>query len=138
AEVARTRLLKPIIGRPVGVGGVDITYVTASNARGIEDAMRFTREGGTIVLIGNATTLNGVDWTPLWLKELRIQGTLAYGVHGAASGNAFNAAARLIEEKKVNLRPLVTHKFSLADVRSGLAAARSKGGEKSVKVVLQP
>ena len=40
AEVARTRLLKPIIGRPVGVGGVDITYVTASNARGIEDAMR--------------------------------------------------------------------------------------------------
>ena len=98
ADAGGTRLLKPIIGKPVGVGGFDRTFVCIGGARGMDDAMRVTRAGGTIVLLGNSSTMNGLDWTPLWLKELTVRGSLCYGspVHASASAGAFAEAATLI------------------------------------------
>jgi threonine dehydrogenase-like Zn-dependent dehydrogenase len=140
AEAARTRLLKPIIGPRIGVGGFDVTFVCASNDRAVEDALRFTRSGGRIVLLGNVAKLRRVDWTPLWLKELHITGSLAYGAHGhgGASLNAFTEAARIIVRDERQFTPLVTHTFPLNDFRSALTAARARDGQQSVKVALRP
>jgi L-iditol 2-dehydrogenase len=137
ADVVGTRLVAPIIGRPIGIGGVDHTYICVTGTRAVEDAMRFTKAGGVVTLIGNASTLNGLDWTPLWLKELTLRGTLAYGQHGhgGASQHAFQHAADLIATGRAAVEPLVTHRFSLADYRPALAAARAKGAGDSVKVV---
>jgi threonine dehydrogenase-like Zn-dependent dehydrogenase len=137
ADVAGTRLLSPIIGRPVGIGGFDLAYVCVTSPRSVEDAMRFTRAGGVITLVGNASTLHGLDWTPLWLKELTLRGTLAYGHHGhgGAGRGAFQDAADLIATGRAPVEPLVTHQFPLADYGKALAAARAKGARDSVKVV---
>lgn len=137
ADAAGTRLLKPIIGRPVGIGGFDHVYICVTGTRSVEDAMRFARAGGVITLVGNASTLNGLDWTPLWLKELTLRGILAYGHHGhgAASVSAFQEAADLIASGHVPLESLVTHEFALKDYRGALTAARAKGSGDSVKVV---
>lgn len=137
AEAGGTRLLKPILGRPIGVGGFDAVFVCISSVRGVEDAMRFARAGGTIVLLGNATTLRGLDWTPLWIKELTFRGTLAYGghAHGGADTNAFNIAAALIADGRAPIAGLVTHQFPLADYKTALHTARAKGPVESVKVV---
>jgi threonine dehydrogenase-like Zn-dependent dehydrogenase len=139
AEVAGTRLLKPIIGRPIGVGGFDHVYVCISSTRGVEDAMRFTRAGGTITLLGNASTLRGLDWTPLWLKELTMRGTLAYGAHGhgGASINAFHEASDLIAAGRAQIGRLLTHQFPIADYANALKAARAKGAGNSVKVAFK-
>jgi L-iditol 2-dehydrogenase len=140
ADAGETRLLQPILGRKIGVGGFDVTYVCIGGVRGVEDALRFTRQGGTIVLLGNASTLRGLDWTPLWLKELTIAGTLAYGVnagHGGASMNAFDQAAGFIAERRVELGGLVTHAFGLGEYRKALATARERGGQESVKVAFR-
>lgn len=139
AEAVGTRLVTPIIGRPIGIGGVDHTYVCVSGVRAVEDAMRFTNAGGAITLLGNASTLRGLDWTPVWLKELTFRGTLAYGHHGhgGAHTSAFVEAADLIAAGRVDLDPLVTHQFPLADHGRALAAARAKGTGDSVKVVFR-
>ena len=101
--------------------------------------MRFSRAGATIVLLGNATTLRGLDWTPLWIKELTFRGTLAYGchAHGGADTNAFNVAAGLIADGRAPIASLVTHQFPLADYRTALQTARAKGPGESVKVVFK-
>jgi L-iditol 2-dehydrogenase len=137
ADAAQTRLLKPIIGRPVGIGGFDHVYICVTGTRSVEDAMRVTRAGGVVTLVGNVSTLNGLDWTPLWLKELTFRGILAYGHHGhgGVSINAFQEAADLIASGRAPLEPLVTHEFPLGDYRNALAAARAKGSGDSVKVV---
>ena len=139
AEVAGTRLLKPILGRPIGIGGVDGAYVCTGGTRGVEDAMRFTRAGGSIVLLGNATTLKGLDWTPLWIKELTFKGTLAYGshAHGGAETHAFVEAASLVASGRAPIAGLVTHEFPLARYRDALSEARAKGHGDSVKVVFK-
>jgi len=139
AEAAGTRLLQPILGRPIGIGGFDVVYVCISSVRGVEDAMRFSRAGAMIVLLGNATTLRGLDWTPLWIKELTFRGTLAYGchAHGGADANAFNVAAGLIADGRAPIASLVTHQFPLADYRTALQTARAKGPGESVKVAFK-
>lgn len=140
AEAGGTRLLEPIIGKPVGVGGFDRTFVCIGGARGMDDAMRFTRAGGTIVLLGNSSTMNRLDWTPLWLKELTVRGSLCYGAHGHAHAHAspelgaFEEAASLIASGRAPIRPLLTHTFPLEEYRRALDVARDKGGEESVKV----
>lgn len=139
ADAGGTRLLQPILGKPVGVGGFDRTFVCIGGARGMDDAMRVTRAGGTIVLLGNSSTMNGLDWTPLWLKELTVRGSLCYGAHQHASAerSAFDEAAALIASGHARIKPLLTHTFPLADYRRALDVARDKGGEESVKVAFR-
>ncbi len=135
ADAAGARLLKPIIGKPVGVGGFDRTFVCIGGARGMDDAMRVTRAGGTIVLLGNASTMPGLDWTPLWLKELTVRGSLCYGTHTHASAarGAFEESAELVASGRAPIAPLLTHTFPLARYRDALRAAMDKQGG-SVKV----
>jgi threonine dehydrogenase-like Zn-dependent dehydrogenase len=139
AEAGGTRLLKPILGKPVGVGGFDKTFVCVGGATAIDDAMRFPRAGGTIVLLGNATTFPGIDWTPLWLKELTIRGTLCYGSHshGGASRGAFEDAAALIASHAAPIESLITHTFKLSEYSKAIATASDRGGAKSVKVAFR-
>jgi len=139
AEVAGTRLVKPILGRPIGIGGFDMVYVCSSSTRAVDDAMRFTRAGGTIVLLGNASTLGGLDWTPLWMKELTFRGTLAYGghSHGGTPTHAFLDAAAMIDDGRAPVARLVTHEYPLSDYRTALQTARAKGLDESVKVVFR-
>jgi threonine dehydrogenase-like Zn-dependent dehydrogenase len=140
ADATKTRLLKPIIGRPIGVGGVDRVYICTSGTRGVEDAMRVSREGGVITLLGNVAQLRGLDWTPLWLKELTVRGTLAYSSghgHGGAGRHAFQEAADLIASGAAPIGSLVTHQYPIDQVKDALAQARSKGAASSVKVAFR-
>lgn len=139
ADAGGTRLLKPIIGKPVGVGGFDRTFVCIGGTSGMEDAMRVTRAGGTIVLLGNSSTMNGLDWTPLWLKELTVRGSLCYGspVHSGASHGAFEEAAALIASGAAPIAPLLTHTFALGDYAKAIATASNKGGGESIKVAFR-
>lgn len=141
ADAAGARLLKPIIGERIATGGFDRTYVCTGGSRGVRDALRFTRSGGSVMLLGNASKLPGVDWSPVWFKELTIAGTLCYGthpvsdgVHGHAPVSSFEEAARIIADGRAPVGGLVTHTFPLADYRRALATALDKGAERSVKV----
>jgi L-iditol 2-dehydrogenase len=139
ADAGGTRLLKPIIGKPVGVGGFDRTFVCIGGARGMDDAMRVTRAGGTIVLLGNSSTMNGLDWTPLWLKELTVRGSLCYGspVHASAGQGAFAEASALIASGRAPIAGLLTHTYPLAEYRTALETASNKGGGESIKVAFR-
>ena len=140
AEAGQSRLLEPIIGRPMGTGGgFDYTFVCVGGTRAMDDALRLARPGGTIVLLGNVSTLNGLDWTPVWLKELTVRGSLCYGVHahGGAAQNAFAEAASLIASGRAPVRPLVTATFPLGEYRRALDAALDRGTARSVKVAFR-
>jgi L-iditol 2-dehydrogenase len=139
AEAGGTRLLKPIIGKPVGVGGFDQTFVCVGGAAAMDDAMRVTRAGGTVVLLGNSSAMNGIDWTPLWLKELTVRGSLCYGAHAHASParSAFDEAAALIASGRAPIGDFVTHIFPLARYRQAIDVARSKRAEHSIKVAFR-
>ena len=140
AEAGQARLLEPIIGRRIGTGGgFHFTFVCVGGTRAMDDALRLTRPGGSVVLLGNVSTLNSLDWTPVWLKELTVRGSLCYGVHahGGAAHDAFAEAASLIGSGRAAVRPLLTGTFPLADYRRAFDTAMDKGTAKSVKVAFR-
>ena len=142
ASISGARLMKPVIGKRIAVGGFDMVYVCVGGARGMEDALRFTRSGGTVVLLGNSTKMDGIDWTPVWLKELTIRGSLCYGhgghgAHGGAGEHAFHLAAAMVADGRAPVGPLLTHTFALGQLREALLTAMDKKGSGSVKVAFR-
>jgi L-iditol 2-dehydrogenase len=137
AAAGGARLLKTIIGPPASVGGFDRSFVCVSGRAGMEDALRFTRAGGTVVLLGNVRSLDGLDWTPVWLKELTLRGSLTYGHHGGSERGAFEQALDLIAGGGAPVEPLLTHTFPLAEHARALSTARGKGRSSSVKVAFR-
>ncbi|MFW6074275.1 MAG: zinc-binding dehydrogenase, partial [Chloroflexota bacterium] len=129
------RSLKPIMGPEVIVGGAKVVYDCVGNSGSVEQALRFSATGGTIVMIGLAKDLDGVDWTPLWMNELRAIGTFTYGVEewGGRSVSTMQLALDLMAEGKVDLAPLVTHRFTLDDYRTALETVTSKGSSGVIK-----
>jgi L-iditol 2-dehydrogenase len=141
AGITNSRLLKPILGPRINVGGFDASFVCVGNDAAVNDALRFTRSGGTVVLLGNVSKLAGVDWTPVWLKELTLHGSLCYhgGTgHGGGSPGDFSAAARLIAGPlRERLEPLVTHVVPLANARDAILIAMGRSKERAVKVAIE-
>jgi threonine dehydrogenase-like Zn-dependent dehydrogenase len=152
AATSGARLLKTIIGPPAAVGGFDRSFVCVSGRAGMDDALRFTRAGGTVVLLGNVRSLDGLDWTPVWLKELTVRGSLTYGApwggsgatasaggpgHAGSDRGAFEQALDLIAAGRAPVGPLLTHTFPLAEHARALATAMGKGSSRSVKVAFR-
>jgi threonine dehydrogenase-like Zn-dependent dehydrogenase len=140
AALVGARVLWPRLGRPLLTGGADLTLECAGTGRALDDALRLTRAGGTVVCVGIAPSPRGVDWTPLFLREVRLVGTSYYAAEHAdgRTARAIEIAMELLAAGRVDLRGLVTHRFPLRLVRRALVAALDKRSQRTVKVVLDP
>ena len=136
-ETLGARSLKPVLGPNLIVGGADVVFDCVGSPSSFEQAIRFAGSGGTVSLIGLAGKLDGIDWTPVWLNELTIRGAFTYGME-AWNGEQISTMAlalRLMADRKVDLAPLVTHRFQLDDYREALTTVTSKGASGVVKAV---
>ncbi|HNQ23875.1 MAG TPA: zinc-binding dehydrogenase [Phycisphaerae bacterium] len=131
-------VLKPELGKPAVLGGADVVFDCIASSQTIDDALRFTRGGGTVVLVGMPGVPAGVDWTPLWFKELTIKASYAYGVETLPDGtcDTFTLALRLMTSSGDQLKPLVSDPYPLAEYRQAVLAALTRGDGRSVKTVL--
>lgn len=140
AAITGARLLKPLIGAPVLTGGVDVTLECVGTGRSIDDALRLTRAGGSVVLVGLAAAPRGIDWTPIWLREVAVHGTFCYAQESLEGRprRSIEIAMDLLASGRVDLRPLITHRFPLTEWRRAVEVAIEKRRHHSVKVVLLP
>jgi len=128
---------QPILGKPIPMGGADVVYECVGSARSIDDSLRLARNGGTVALVGLATFPRGVEWTPIWLKELAVRGSVWCGIETVQGQRvrAFQLALQWMEEGKLNLAPMVTHRFKLDDYKGALAITTHKGRHQVIKSV---
>ncbi len=137
APLLGATLRRPLLGKPVVIGGADIVYDCVGSGTSLDDGLRFTRSVGKMVLVGTAGIPKGVDWTPIWLNEIDVRGSYIYGTesYGGERIRTFQLALNLMAEGKADLASLVTHRFQLADYKRALAAVANKGKSKVVKAV---
>jgi threonine dehydrogenase-like Zn-dependent dehydrogenase len=128
---------QPEIGQPTVLGGFDVVFDCVGSPRSLDDALRFTRARGRTVLVGMPAIPKTVDWTTIWFKELNVMGVYAYGVEEFRGERVrtFELALRFLHEGKVDLKPLVTHRFALADYKRAIQTALATGSHRSVKTV---
>lgn len=132
-------LHQPEIGGPTVLGGFDLVFDCVGSAKSVADAIRFTRSRGVTVLVGMPGIPKGVDWTTIWYKELRVVGAYAYGMEdfGGERLKTFELALRLIGRKRLDVAPLVTHRYPLSAYRHAIRTALFTGAERSVKTVFE-
>ncbi len=140
ASLTEASLLRPLLGPPVLTGGVDVTLECVGTARSIDDALRLTRAGGAVVLVGLAAVPSGVDWTPIWLREITVHGSFAYAQERVDGRRvrSIDLAMDMLASGRVDLRPMITHRFPLVDYRRAIEVALDKRRHRTVKVLLQP
>ena len=116
-----------------GGAGADVVFEAAGSEGALPLALDLARRGGTVVLYGIA---GGGRRTQLeadlfCLKDLHIHGVFAY------TTASFERALRLIESGGLDVAPLVTHRFPLADFAKAFDLLRRRP-EPVVKVILEP
>lgn len=130
-----TEVYETEIGKPVVMGGADKVLECVGTAATVEDALRLTRPGGEVALVGMPSARSCLDLSALWYKEISLAGAYAYGVeeyHGARV-RSFELAIAMAPE--IGLASMVGPRFRLEEYREAIAAARSSGREGHVKVV---
>lgn len=133
-------LLKPVLGRPWLAGGYDLVVDCVGSARSVDDALRATRPGGTVLLVGCAGEIPRLDLSFVWAKELRLVGTLAYGhatLPGAdAARRSFDITLELLQGTARPVEALVTHRLPLEAYGQALELSLDRRAHRSVKAVL--
>jgi L-iditol 2-dehydrogenase len=140
AESLNARLLKPIFGLPVVLGGADLVFECVGKNQSVNDALRFATSGGKVVLLGLAGIMDKIDWTTVWLNELDVKGSFAYSTeeYGGKKIRTLEIAIELMRLGKVDLSPLITHHFPLEKYQDALKTATKKGKGATMKVVFEP
>jgi len=130
-----TEAYRPELGKPVIMGGAGKVFECVGAPGTMEDALRLTKPGGEVTLVGMPGAKGSLDLTALWYKEVRLTGSYAYSLenHEGEKTSSFELALRIAP--KISLDTLVGPRFRLKDYREAIAAARSAGREGRVKVV---
>jgi threonine dehydrogenase-like Zn-dependent dehydrogenase len=129
--------LKPEWGKPTVLGGAAATFDCVASSDSIDDGLRFTRSGGTFVLVGMPGMPRGVDWTPMWFKELDVHAAYAYGPERLGDGQreTFDLAIDLMRNWGARLSVLLGPPFPLEAYRQALGAALHTGRSGAAKTV---
>jgi len=140
ARATGASVLRPPIGGAFLAGGFDRVFDCVGSHRSVSDSMRIAAGGATIVLVGAPGVLPSLDWTFVWQKELRVEGTSYYAHESWRGGRArtFAATLELMTTTRAPLASLLTHRFGLEDYARSLDATIDRGAHRSVKVALSP
>jgi threonine dehydrogenase-like Zn-dependent dehydrogenase len=125
----RARRLEGMDG-PLLLGGADLTFECTGSARGLNEAVRFTRAGGRVVAVGMPGE-EKVDWGPIWQRELTVMGAYAYGVE-VGGRRTFELA--LEAAPQLGLDRLTGPLFGLGGYRDAIAYALQAGRLSAAKV----
>ena len=120
------------MNRSLLLGGADLTFECVGSAESLNDAVRFTREGGAVIAVGMPGEVK-VDWAPIWQRELTVMGAYAYGSEPKRKGRStFELALEVAPD--LHLEQLTGPLFGLGEYRDAIAYAMSAGRLGAVKV----
>lgn len=114
--------------------GIDFVFECAGEQETLEQAVELLKPGGTLLIVG----IPEVERVSFPIHQLRRKEITIRNVRRQNECTA--DAVRWIAEGRVNVRPLMTHRFPLAESRAAfdLVAARGDGVVKAIIDVTEP
>jgi len=106
----------------------DVTFECAGVPATIQQSFRVAALGGRVAWIGVGADMVELPVTYMTMKELVVVGIFRYA-------NAHPIAAALLATRKVDLRPLITHRFEFPRVQEAIELSRTHR-EESIKTVV--
>ncbi len=120
--------------RPLLSSGAHVTIDAVGTDASISDAIRITRPGGRIVLLGMPADVT-LDLTPLWHREIELKGAYTYGTETLADGRTTSTFDLAVETvTATNAERLVTATYPLDDHVDAIAHAATAGRRGATKI----
>jgi len=123
-------------GNRMLMGGFDVIFDVVGIPITLNNALRWTRQRGTVVLVGVNLHRMNLDVTPVWYQEVNLLGAVGHDIvdwHGEAI-STFDLALRWMVDDLIQTESLLTHRFPLDDYRQAFATALDKRNKHSIKV----
>ena len=111
-----------------GRDGVDLVIETAGSSEAVEEAVKLVRPGGRCVLVGLPHSPSSVNFFWVVRREITITGSMVYQ-------DEFPQALTLLSEGKIQVAPLITHRFPLDVIHAAFAAFK---GADAIKIAVVP
>lgn len=111
--------------------GIDVVIETSGDENAVKDTIHITKRGGRIVLVGLPTASEiPLDITHLVDSEFDVYGVFRYA-------NTYPAAIQALGNPGIDIKKVITHKYSLNDIYEAVEIARTQKGS-SIKVMIYP
>ena len=139
ARLTGARLYEGRAGNRMLMGGFDVVFDVVGIAATLNDALRWTRAGGTVVLVGVNLHRMLLDVTPVWYQEVDLVGAVGHDVvtWEGVTLSTFELAMRWMRTGRLNCEGLLTHRFPLDAYREAFAVAVDKRAHRSIKVAFE-
>ncbi|MEG1426521.1 MAG: zinc-dependent alcohol dehydrogenase family protein [Oscillospiraceae bacterium] len=108
--------------------GADVVIECVGNNRAVESAFAFAKKGATILLfsVPKVDAQYSISLFDVFKKELTIKGSFV-------NPDTHLRAVKLLNSKKLNFVPIITHKFPVTEVE---AAIKMQMSDASIKVLV--
>ncbi|WP_321300281.1 zinc-binding dehydrogenase [uncultured Sphaerochaeta sp.] len=110
---------------------IDFSIEAVGIAPTAKNSLECLKIGGTAIWIGNAQKIIEVNMQNIVTKELKIKGNYVYDLDGFAD------SLRLLSERKINIKPLITHSYKLEDGVQAFKDLENNREGKMLKVMLE-
>ncbi|XVF54049.1 hypothetical protein PTKIN_Ptkin05aG0150300 [Pterospermum kingtungense] len=109
-------------------GGADVSFDCAGLDKTMSTALRATRAGGKVCLVGMGHTQMTVPLTPAAVREVDVIGIFRYK-------NTWPLCIEFIRSGKIDVKPLITHRFGFSQKEVEEAFETSARGGNAIKVM---
>jgi threonine 3-dehydrogenase len=109
------------------VEGFDVGLEMSGNPKAFRDLLRTMHHGGNVALLGIPPDDTAIDWNEVIFKGLMIK-----GVYGREMFETWYKMTAMLQSG-LDISPIITHRFPIADFREGFEVMRSG---QSGKVIL--
>jgi threonine dehydrogenase-like Zn-dependent dehydrogenase len=135
AELTGAKLLRPWSGKPWLWRGAGIVYDTVGSPGSVELSLRVASPRAKIVVSG-VEAPRRFEWTPLYMKEIDIAGSNAFGVE-TFEGRRMHAMQVYFElvARGLDVTPIITHRFPLSGYKKAFVALHDKSKTGAVKAL---
>lgn len=136
AKITKSKHYKASLNRGMLLGGFEVVYDCVGSAKTVLDGLRWTRAGGTLVLVGINLNNLKVDLNPVWYQEVDLIGSHTFGVEDwqGRRVHTYDLVIEMLQKGSLVHEGLITHRFPFEEYRRAvLTAADKRTG--SIKVI---
>jgi threonine dehydrogenase-like Zn-dependent dehydrogenase len=111
-----------------------------ADPRTTNDALRWVRAGGTVVMIGaHMAPMPRIDLTPVWYHHVNLVGSYGHGMNewNGERKHTYEWVFDLFRAGRLDIEGLITHRFPLREYKEAIRVASAKGKHRAIKVVLE-
>jgi threonine dehydrogenase-like Zn-dependent dehydrogenase len=106
--------------------GAEVAFLAVGAPSALRDAVQLVKKNGQVTLVGIFDNDVSLPITSIVRREIVLKG--AYD----ANPSNFPFSIRLIKQKQINIKEILTHRLSLDEAEKGFKIAKEKSGGKIV------